>query len=956
MSEETTKISVKRITINGYKYLISNNNILYNPETKEEVGLYDEETNSIKPLPDIDDEDEYISEDEDYNEADNIYYLSEDSEFFKKETGVYNKTNNTLIYKPDIKTGIELSNSFMTQDAVVFKTGRMSGGQPVQVLENGIAYFLGGSRRGSEFWNAIKWIDSKNEVIDRKIPDDKTEIIGIYNPSKGAFAGLFGYSKGHTTLETNDKRIVDALKEYILPKILFQSLFGLREISSKPSKVTALEKGLEDASKDLASETDPKKIKVIKAIMKKLITEIPKAKEDDVRALIVKKNNEEYNENSKKRNEEILAEQKRIKKQIKDKEDEEKRLRLERNKKEREEALAKKEAERLRLEAKEQRAAKIKKYEPVYDARSKYDALIRIRGYKGDYKVWIEVKDMLEKLPVADVDWYYELKADMEKFLVDNKQSALVEALERYSEYKNQIKNPTRWAEGGDNTTKKGIGKRDAFVAEATDDKLKVEDFLKKNFTKEERDKAIETIKGKGMRRPIPPPPNNPILAVPHFWNGQEWIPIQPLPPPPPVLLEDEIIEGGKLERDELKGLLDASYDGRERVGDWVIDKQLSTNTSKVYSKGERAVVSHKGTEGISDWGNNLAFAVGGEYLYKKTDRYKEAKKVQKAAEKKYGAKNVSTIGHSQGGLQAELLGSKSKEIITLNKASHPLISRKSGNQTDIRSDRDIVSIATKTPTTEIKAESYNPLTEHSIDILDRVSKDTQYGKGINNPNLYQQVKDAADIIYEKPSAYKSGFIVKKYKELGGTYSGKKDNKGIGRWFKEEWKDVGNKEYPVFRPTKIVTKDTPLTPEEIKPSNLKKQIALKQEIKGDANLPPFEPKTGGMVVSLGQSADNISEYDEVYKYSNPKKVQEKAKKYLGEGGIIYRSISKGKKYMVYNPNTKKWVHFGALNYEDHTKHMDEKRRQSYLKRSANIKGDWKDDKYSPNNLSRNLLW
>jgi len=422
------------------------------------------------------------------------------------------------------------------------------------------------------------------------------------------------------------------------------------------------------------------------------------------------------------------------------------------------------------------------------------------------------------------------------------------------------------------------------------------------------------------------------------------------------ALKEGKGLIGGKLERDELKGLLDASYDGRERVGDWVIDKQLSTNTSKVYSKGDRAVVSHKGTEGITDWGNNLAFAVGGEYLYKKTDRFKEAKKVQKAAEKKYGAKNVSTIGHSQGGLQAELLGSKSKEIITLNKASHPLISRKSGNQTDIRSDRDIVSIATKTPTTEIKAESYNPLTEHSIDILDRVSKDTQYGKGINNPNLYQQVKDAADIIYEKPSAYKSGFIVKKYKELGGTYSGKKDNKGIGRWFKEEWKDVGNKEYPVFRPTKIVTKDTPLTPEEIKPSNLKKQIALKQEIKGDANLPPFEPKTGGMVVSLGQSADNISEYDEVYKYSNPKKVQEKAKKYLGEGGIIYRSISKGKKYMVYNPNDKKWVHFGALNYEDHTKHMDEKRRQSYLKRSANIKGDWKDDKYSPNNLARNLLW
>jgi hypothetical protein len=239
-------------------------------------------------------------------------------------------------------------------------------------------------------------------------------------------------------------------------------------------------------------------------------------------------------------------------------------------------------------------------------------------------------------------------------------------------------------------------------------------------------------------------------------------------------------------------------------------------------------------------------------------------------------------------------------------------------------------------------------------------------GKGIDNTKLYQQVKDAADIIYDKPSAYKSGFIVKKYKEMGGTYSGEKDNKGIGRWFKENWKDIGNKEYPVFRPTKRITKDTPLTPDEIKPSNLKKQIALKQVIKGDANLPPFLPLgkvnpnkaelNGAGVHSLGQSANNISESDEVYKFSNPKKVQELANKFLGKDGTIYRSISKAKKYMVYNPNTKKWVHFGQMGYEDFTKHKDLKRQKNYLKRTANIKGDWKDDKYSPNNLSRNLLW
>jgi hypothetical protein len=90
------------------------------------------------------------------------------------------------------------------------------------------------------------------------------------------------------------------------------------------------------------------------------------------------------------------------------------------------------------------------------------------------------------------------------------------------------------------------------------------------------------------------------------------------------ALKEGKGLVGGKLGRDELKGLLDASYDGRERVGDWVIDKQLSTKTSKVYANNEgRAVVAHRGTEGITDWGNNLAFAVGGEYLYKKTDRFK---------------------------------------------------------------------------------------------------------------------------------------------------------------------------------------------------------------------------------------------------------------------------------------------------------------------------------------------
>ena len=57
------KVTVTRIQISGKNYLKSNINILYDPETKEEVGLWDPETNTINELPDDDDDDEVEEED-----------------------------------------------------------------------------------------------------------------------------------------------------------------------------------------------------------------------------------------------------------------------------------------------------------------------------------------------------------------------------------------------------------------------------------------------------------------------------------------------------------------------------------------------------------------------------------------------------------------------------------------------------------------------------------------------------------------------------------------------------------------------------------------------------------------------------------------------------------------------------------------------------------------------------
>jgi hypothetical protein len=198
-------------------------------------------------------------------------------------------------------------------------------------------------------------------------------------------------------------------------------------------------------------------------------------------------------------------------------------------------------------------------------------------------------------------------------------------------------------------------------------------------------------------------------------------------------------MKGGKLSAPELKGLLDASYDSKvKKVGDFEMDKQLSSSTSKVYRNPVtgQVVVAHRGTAGISDWGNNALYAIGGKRAYKLTPRYKEAEKVQRRAEKKYGASNVTTIGHSQGGLQSELLGGRSKEIITLNKATLPFESNTNKNQYDIRSDRDVVSglnpFARKSKKdVNIKAKTYNPLTEHSGDVLDRLGKNKIIGKGV---------------------------------------------------------------------------------------------------------------------------------------------------------------------------------------------------------------------------------
>tara|TARA_Y100000401_G_C8316613_1_gene222859 strand:+ start:606 stop:983 length:378 start_codon:yes stop_codon:yes gene_type:complete len=107
------------------------------------------------------------------------------------------------------------------------------------------------------------------------------------------------------------------------------------------------------------------------------------------------------------------------------------------------------------------------------------------------------------------------------------------------------------------------------------------------------------------------------------------------------------------------------------------------------------------------------------------------------------------------------------------------------------------------------------------------------------DPKLYMRIKNKIFKKNPKNSAYRSGLVVKEYKqkmkEKGlKPYTGKKTTKGLDRWFKEDWKNQrGEKGYKkkgdIYRPTKRITKDTPTTMKELKKKEIKKAQKEKKE-------------------------------------------------------------------------------------------------------------------------------
>jgi hypothetical protein len=212
---------------------------------------------------------------------------------------------------------------------------------------------------------------------------------------------------------------------------------------------------------------------------------------------------------------------------------------------------------------------------------------------------------------------------------------------------------------------------------------------------------------------------------------------------------KDKHMKGGSLSSDDLRSMLSGSYEKNlSDAGKFTVDKDLSGKRVKVYHNPEtkQTVVSHRGTANMKDWLTDAGMTFG----YEGGKRFKHSKKVQKKAEKKYGTENLTTVGHSLGARLAEKYGQKGNEVITLNKPIIPKTFGKkiSEKQYDIRTENDPVSALHSLQKNEkmktIKSDTYNPLTEHGVDVLKRSSE--IYGKGLLK-ETHRKIKELEPIV-----------------------------------------------------------------------------------------------------------------------------------------------------------------------------------------------------------------
>lgn len=155
------------------------------------------------------------------------------------------------------------------------------------------------------------------------------------------------------------------------------------------------------------------------------------------------------------------------------------------------------------------------------------------------------------------------------------------------------------------------------------------------------------------------------------------------------------LIKGGKLKASLLKELFKNSTKKQQvDVDNYKIDKELSTPWVQIYHNNidNWTIVLHRGSADYYDAFVDAQLAIH----YKNNERFREAERIQKLAEKKYNPKRMSVVGSSLGGYLGQEYGKNAYEIITSGKPTTPadlfLKNTPPDNQYDVRTQTDIIS------------------------------------------------------------------------------------------------------------------------------------------------------------------------------------------------------------------------------------------------------------------------
>lgn len=219
---------------------------------------------------------------------------------------------------------------------------------------------------------------------------------------------------------------------------------------------------------------------------------------------------------------------------------------------------------------------------------------------------------------------------------------------------------------------------------------------------------------------------------------------------------------------------------------------------------------------------------------------------------------------------------------------------------------------------------------------------------------LYDKIKQDIYSKYPKHSIYRSMMIVREYLRQGGEYATAKTKKSSTKtWLDEQWTSA-NDYYHTGKFIQCGNSDTMKKYGEYPLCYARERLL---EFTRDELGKLIKEKTMLGKRHLGtkeMTGKGQKEYP-IHDIVNLPNVRKMARAEGYDPKRILPPTKKNSKLSYLTPDGRR-INFGHASYESYDRHKDELRRERYLKRATNMKGNWRDDKYSANNLSIHLLW